>query len=255
MKGSFLKKNRGVILFFILCYVFWIGMQDAAIKDKKGVVVYLDGSAKKQKLEEDNWRSIEANSVVVSGERVRTLIDSRAELEMAQLDIIRMAPKTTIDILKLYEETKDQVREAKIVLQSGDLWANITKKDEKMVFSINTPVAAAAITGTTLRLNVSQDSTSEVRVYSGEVLLSRAKEEKTQRIKTLHPIEIDGPKVIEGPKEVTLEQWTLIVKSMQKVKIDKEGKIIQSGSFSTKDQDEQTEWIQWNQSRDSLRKR
>lgn len=249
------KEGYRFLLICVMLTAVFLWAQSIETENEKGVVTYVDGSAKKQKLQEDNWKTVETNTVVVSGERVRTFTESRAELEMAKLDIIRMAPKTTIDILRLYEESKDQIRESKIVLQSGDLWANIAKKSDKMTFSIGTPVAAAAITGTTLRLNVAPDSSSEVRVYSGEVILSRGTDEKRGGGKaSLKPTEIPGPTQIPGPQEVTLEQWSVIVKSMQKVKIDHTGRIVQSGEFSHGDKDEQSEWIRWNILRDKALK-
>ncbi len=219
--------------------------------DKRGIVTYVEGTAKKQRLEEADWRSVIKDTPVISGERLRTFTESRAELEIARLDRIRMAPRTTIDVLKLYEESLEQVRESKIVLQSGDLWAQVGKKSEKMSFSISTPVAAAAITGTTLRLRVAADSSAELKVYSGEVVLSKALDAKPDAKKaSLQPQQIPGPQQVAGPHEVSVEQWSLIVKSMQKVRVDRNGQVVQSGSFSGADPDEQSDWVKWNQQRD-----
>jgi len=224
-------------------------------ENQQGIVTYVDGMAKKQKLEEANWNNVIKNTTVISGERVRTFSESRAELEMPQLDIIRMSPKTTIDILKLYEESKEQVREAKIVLQSGDLWANVNKKSADFKLSINTPVAAAAITGTTLRLNVAADSSAEVKVYHGEVVLSNVPEKTSEGVKgVVKPVPVEGPRQVEGPRPVSLEEWSLIVKSMQKVKINSKGQVVQSSSFSQQDEDEKTDWVLWNQERDKNKK-
>jgi len=76
--------------------------------DQKGIVTFVEGSARKQKVTEEEWHRVLVDSTVISGERVRTFSESRAELEIARLDRVRMAPRTTIDILKLYEETVEQ---------------------------------------------------------------------------------------------------------------------------------------------------
>jgi len=221
-------------------------------EEQKGLVTHVDGSAKKQKLADIQWTNVELNSEIIGGERVRTFAQSRAELELAELDKIRMAPKTTIDILKLYEETKDQKRETQVLLQEGDLWANVAKKSENMSFSIGTPVAAAAITGTTLRMSVGNDSTSELKVYKGEVIITNAPESKDVVPKSIVPYEIEGPHEIPGPREVTLEEWALIVKSMQKVKINNKGQLTYSGEFATTDPDENSNWVRWNLEKDKL---
>jgi len=219
-----------------------------------GVVTYVEGSAKKQKRAESDWYSVIKDSPVVSGERVRTFAESRAELEIAHLDRIRMAPRTTIDILKLYEESREQQRESQILLQSGDLWAHIGKKDEKHVFSITTPVAAAAITGTTLRLSVAADSSAELRVYSGEVVLQRVAPVRAAVQGGVAPQQVPGPVEVAAPHAVSLEEWTLIVRSMQKVRVNSGGQVLQNSAFNRSDADEQSAWVQWNLERDQARR-
>jgi hypothetical protein len=243
------------ILFALACataaviLIFQFGFSEE--KGENGLVTYVEGSAKKQKLVESDWKNIYKDTTVIGGERVRTLSESRAEIKLAGLDQIRMAPKTTIDILKLYEETKEKIRESKIVLQQGDLWANVAKKSENMNFSIGTPVAAAAITGTTLRMSVNSDSSSELKVYNGEVSLSNLPPAAKASPKSLQPFQIQGPQQIPGPREVSVEEWTIIVKSMQKVKMDNKGKVLYSGKFSNTDEDENSDWVLWNKQRDA----
>ena len=251
--GDFTMKVFKVSLSFLFIIVLTIAIfafTAEQTEGQKGLVTFVEGAAKKQKLEETKWLNVFKDTEVIGGERVRTFSQSRAELELAQLDKIRMAPKTTIDILKLYQETKDNVQESKIVLQKGDLWANVAKKPGNMKFSIGTPVAAAAITGTTLRVNVGADSSAELKVYNGEVILTNAPESQTVVPKSIQPYEIEGPHEIAGPHEVSMEEWSLIVKSMQKVRVDKDGNVLYSGQFSKKDDDEKTSWVKWNQQRD-----
>jgi len=218
--------------------------------EQKGMVTFLQGTAKKQKIQEMDWTAVQKNSAVHSGDRIRTFSNSLAELDLAQLDRIRLAPKTTIEIMKLYEETKDQKVEANIALQSGDVWANVTKKPEGLKFSISTPVAIAAITGTVLRLHVEPDSSAEVTVYQGEVALQNVVTAKGSVRKTLAPFQVEGPQAVPGPQPVSLDQWSLIVRGMQKAKIDRNGQLLDWGSFSAEDPDEKTDWIRWNQERD-----
>ncbi|HPG39114.1 MAG TPA: FecR family protein [bacterium] len=235
--------------------ILLIGLSMAVNTDQqRGLVTRVEGSAKKQKLAEVEWTNVATNTEVNGGERVRTFAQSRAELELARLDKIRLAPKTTIDILKLYEETKDQKRETQMLLQEGDLWANVAEKSENMTFSINTPIAAAAITGTTLRMSVGADSASELKVYKGEVIITNAPDLSTVVPQSIVPYQIEGPHEIPGPREVSMEEWALIVKSMQKVTIDKNGQVSYSGNFAATDSDENTDWVRWNLEQDKKNK-
>lgn len=223
--------------------------------DKKGIVTYAEGSVKKRNLQQQDWQNALLNTEVIGGDRVRTYLKSRAELELAKLDLIRLAPQTTVDVLKLYEETEEQQRETEIVLQNGGLWANVGKKSEDLKFNIGTPIAGMAVTGTVLRTNFAADSSTELRVYSGTVVLTNAPERKDLPLKSIKPYEIEGPHEVPGPREVTLEEWAIIVKSMQRVKVGKNGQIVYSGDFSMKDKEEQSDWVKWNLERDRNRQK
>lgn len=222
-------------------------------KEKKGVITYSAGRVRKKQINAQDWQPAKVNTSILSGDRVRTYRKSRAELELVKLDIIRMAPETIIDVMKLYEETKDKKTETKIALQQGDIWAKVKKKDENTKFDIDAPVAVAAITGTVLRMGVKSDSTTELKVYKGEVKITNAPE-KTNLTPTFIGVhEVPGPYEVPGPHEVSAEEWIYIVRNMQKIEIDKNGKVLSAGKFSLRDKDEQTDWVKWNLQRDSMK--
>jgi len=252
-----MKLIRNVIIALVLviaCPIYLTLSQTKSnfTEDEKGLVKYKDGQVKKKTLTAEDWTNAEVNSPVNSGERVRTYKQSRAELELLELDVIRMAPETTIDIVKLYEETKGKIKETKIALQQGDLWANLEKKDASMKFDISTPVAGAAITGTVFRMNVNSDSTTELKVYTGEVKISNVPEAigGAEQKSFGKPQEIPGPHEVHGPHQVTMEEWIYIIKNMQKIIIGGDGKVRTVSNFSKNDLDEQTDWVKWNLTRD-----
>ena len=120
---------------------------------------------------------------------------------------------------------------------------------------ISAPIAAAAITGTNLRMRVDPDSTTQLKVYKGEVQITNAPERKDLKPKSLKPHQVPGPREIPGPREVTLEEWVYIVKSMQQITIDKMGQVVSMSGFKPSDPDEKDGWVQWNQRRDERRVR
>ena len=246
--------------FILLLFVFGLffsvatAIDETEKKNKKGLITYNDGRVRKKEINGEEWKQADVNSSVLTGDRVRTYKRSRAELELLELDMIRMAPETIIDVVKLYEETKAQEKETKIALQKGDIWAKIKKKDKTAKFDISAPVAVAAITGTVLRMGVSADSSTELKVYSGEVQITNAPEKSGLTPKTIKPYEVPGPYEIEGPREVSMEEWVYIVRNMQKIIFDKKGKITHVGGFKTNDKDEQSDWVKWNLQRDDLGK-
>lgn len=249
------KTGLGVIaLLVLLGGVYLFGVSDES--DKKGIVTYADGQVKRRKTELENWQDAPEKTEVLSGDKVRTYRQSRAELDLAQLDIIRLAPRTIIDIVKLYEETKDKKLETKIKVEEGELWANVHEVEVDTKFDISAPIAAAAITGTVLRVKVDDDSTTQIKVYKGEVKVHKPVEQDAPTVdRSLAPRQVQGPTEVAGPKEVTVDEWVEIVKSMQQITINKKGQIVSTGKFSETDKDEISDWIQWNKSLDLRRTR
>jgi len=222
-------------------------------EEKRGVVTYADGQVKRKPVEVENWENAPVNTNILSGDKVRTYQKSRAELDLAQLDIIRLAPRTSIDIVRLYQETKEQKVKTEIKLEQGELWASVHEVEVDTEFDITAPITAAAITGTVLRLKVEEDSTTQLKVYKGEVRITNAPEREDLKPRSLVPHEVPGPHPIPGPHEVSLEEWIYIVQSMQQITVDSKGKVVSMGKFSKEDKDEKDSWVRWNQRRDEKR--
>ncbi|MDA3838607.1 MAG: FecR family protein [Candidatus Delongbacteria bacterium] len=230
----------------------------ASYTDEKGVVSYVEGKVKKKAVEEIDWKdNVSEKAKVKSRESYRTMKKSRAELELLGMDILRLAPKTTIDLVALYEEAKDGKQKTDIKLTEGDLWAQVNSAGDDSEFMMDTDIAAAAITGTNFRMSKTGDVT-EMKVYHGEVKISNSK----KNMNSLAPKSVSefkapkqsfGPKEVSGPKEVTLKEWVYVVKNMQSIKFDRTGKVISAGDFSAKDAEETTDWVKWNKTRDRKR--
>ena len=133
-------KTRGIIIFFMafgLITVFAFNPKPKSKVAKKGLVTFTDGRVKKKQVSDEEWQNAAKDTTVLGGDRVRTFQRSRAELELLELDVIRMAPETIIDVVKLYEETKQKIKETQISVQEGDIWANIDKKKDNTKFDIS----------------------------------------------------------------------------------------------------------------------
>jgi hypothetical protein len=225
-------------------------MNRSAGADKKGVVTYTEGQVKKKPSVSQAWLNAPVNTEVVTGDMVRTYPKSQAEVNLLQLDVIRLAPQTTIDIVKLYQETKEKKVKTEIKLQKGQLWASVHEVSAQTDFDIAAPVAAAAITGTVLQMKVGDDTTTQLKVYKGEVHITNAPEKTDLQPKSLVPTQIQGPHQIPGPRQVSVEEWMYIVKAMQQITISKQGDVVSMGGFKATDTEEKTDWVKWNKQRD-----
>ncbi len=237
-------------LIFLGSFVFGGAIEE----EKKGVVTYADGQVRRKPIDIENWENAPVNTEVLTGDKVRTYRESRAELNLAQLDIIRLAPRTIIDVIKLYQETKDKKVETEINLESGEIWASVHEIEVETQFDISSPITAAAITGTHLRMKVDEDSATQLKVYTGEVRITNAPQRDDLTPRSLVPQEIEGPHEVPGPYEVTVEEWVYIVASMQQITIGRDGRVVSMGQFTSEDEDEKDEWVIWNQGRDRIRR-
>ena len=252
-KTKYYLIRSAVVIILLMAMFFAYSIAQQPSEEKKGLVTYTDGRVKKKEITKEDWTTAERNTEVLTGDRVRTYQKSRAELELLDVDVIRMAPETIIDILKLYEETKTKVKETQVAVEKGDVWANIKKKEDNVKFGISAPVAVAAITGTVLRMGVLPDSSTLLKVYNGEVKITNAPERTDLVPKTIQVHEVPGPHEIPGPYQVSMDEWIYIVRNMQKIVISNKGQIKEVGDFSKTDKDEMTDWVRWNTQRDKLR--
>ncbi len=62
------------------------------------------------------------------------------------------------------------------------------------------------------------------------------------------PQKIAGPSTIAGPSSVTMEQWAYIVKSLQEIRINKDG--VPSNPLSFNPAEDRDNWVDWNKSLD-----
>lgn len=219
----------------------------------EGIFTHIEGDARKKPDTDIEWLEAYVNSSVIEGDKVKTLKQSRAEIELEKENILRLAESTTIDIVKLYEEEKEKAVEQEVHLEEGDIWSNVSKLDEKTSFKIKTDVSISAIRGTVLRINTNEDST-KLKVYHGEVEIKNTagqRKSEKDKLKSQKPKPFKAPVPVEGPKEVSMEKWIKIVKNMQEVVIphDQPWSWLKR-DFSQNDLSEQSDWVKWNKERD-----
>ncbi len=219
---------------------------------KKGLFTVVEGNVKKKQVQDPEWIRAQVQTNVLGGDRVRTLLQSRAEMKLSQLDLIRLAPQTTIDIVKLYEETKEKKIATQIKVTDGDIWGKVKSVDANSSFEVSSDIAGAAITGTIFRVH--QDSASQetqLKVYTGEVKISNVPEKMSSLTpQTIKPSQVQGPVQVPGPTQITMEEWVYLVRSYQQITIGANKQVKSAGSFKKTDRDENSDWVKWNLQRD-----
>lgn len=221
---------------------------------KKGVVTYVSGAAqhKAKEAAAEAWDALELKDDVTSGETVQTKRQTRAEIELDAGKLIRLDENTIVDLVKLFEE-EDKKSTVTLDVAQGQVWSQIASLGGDEAFKINSPLAGASVRGTVFNFAVGQGNRTSVDVFKGAVEVYNP-----FPAKKLVPgqgygerREVAGPQEVQGPKEVTLQEWYYIVRSMQRISISPG-----QSTFEVEDikaDDEADAWRKWNEERDAAR--
>ncbi|MCK4593655.1 FecR domain-containing protein [bacterium] len=241
------------------------GILYAQDSESEAIFTYVDGEVVKKQVELEEWEQALLNSKVTKGYKVRTYVESRAELTLNEASVIRLAPRTTIDVVKLFEESREGYNDTLFQVEEGDIWAAVEGLGDDESFVITSDIMGTACRGTTYRVNVAGDGTTMLRVYSGAVELWDPMmailgpgfwETESVGGEGEGRHEVVGPHEVAGPYEVTEEEWRLqLITGMQQIIVGPDGKIVEKGAFTADDPLELTDWVLWNQERDEAQDR
>ncbi len=194
---------------------------------------------------EDNWQQAELKQNLKKESEIKTGIESRAELVTDNNSVLRVGENSHYLIEQLKSGDSRDKTEGKLF--KGRLWAKIKKVTGKeSEFNTRTTTAVAAVRGTVFRMDVLQDSLTELYVYNGTVEVGGPSWAPDHG----KPRKWSAPKQVEGPKEVDMEEWTEIVKAQQRLVIGPKG-VVSKEEFDL-EEDKTEDWVAFNLERDSI---
>ncbi|HUI91396.1 MAG TPA: FecR domain-containing protein [Chitinivibrionales bacterium] len=215
------------------------------VQAMQGVVTYVEGDAVLIAKGGKARQKLVPNTIVFPGDVVQTLATGRVEMIINKETVVRLKENTRASI-DAFRDTGSTAGETKMGFNLGSVWTKMKQfRDKLSRFELELPTAIAGVHGTVYEATVDKDSSSEVKVYNGEVAVKNNPSMKAAS--GGEPGEVSGPSEVPGPSEVSLEQWVSIVRDMQKIRIDKKGKPKAVEPFK---KDEADSWVKWNMERD-----
>ncbi len=256
---------RGKLFFFL--YIFagalflllpaegWGQAAKTAATAGQAEVTHLQGKAEVLAKGETAWKPLRVGSRLSLEDEGRTGEQSRIEIRLPDRSILRFDQKTTFKMKSLLFDAQDESRDMRVDLGVGKTWANVRKAfGPKKTFEIASANAVAGVRDTIWRMSVETDRSTLIRVYEGTVEVYNPfvkPDYKPEETGFQAPREVRGPQEVPRPyQEVTKEQWEQIVLTqMMQVVVPAVGKPDAPTSFSPQE-DQQEEWVRWNQDRD-----
>jgi len=217
----------------------------AALDVGKGpaTVVSLKGSAEVMEAGSPTWGPLNLRDTLEAGDQVRTGAGARMELLLADQSRLRFAGNSEFRVIRMKAGSPSTPRDIDVHLLLGRAWANVKKTvADKENFSVSSDLAVAGVRGTVYRMDIEPDHSALVRVYDGTVHVTGGAK-AGEAAKPLGP-----PTPVPGPRKVTLEEWTLIIRAMQQVKVGTDGVPEKPRDFTAGE--DRDEWVDWNRARD-----
>jgi len=219
---------------------------------EKAEATYVKGKVFQIQNDVPTGTALSKGDTLLQGNRFGTQEASRIELKLPDDSYLRFDEKTAF-LLSSLGFDKEKKRSVNVRMILGKTWANVSKLVAKGGrFEIQTKTAVAGVRGTVYRVNVQEDDTVVVKVYWGEIhLKSKPADTGAAALsapRLTKPSRALGPQPIAGPKPVSMEEWTYIVRAMQQIVVRPDGTPTKPFRFSPAE--DLNDWVRWNKERD-----
>jgi len=247
-----LKQYAGVVLALILVLVFGTVAVAGETAQTDAVVTMIQGTARVFSAGAKTGRLLKKGDKLRQEHEVRVAEKSRIEIRFPDGTVMRLSEKSHLKMDQVLYNQQTQAKNVKVGLSVGKLWAKVRKlATPDSAVEVKTSNAVAGVRGTVYRVNVEEDKSALVKVYDGTVYVANPPKDTMGKppVQVAKPAEVSGPTQVSPPyHQVTMEEWTVIVKAMQQISISPQGVATQPQDFDPKaDADD---WVKWNQERD-----
>ena len=154
-----------LVFLILLCQTNIIYTADKVKEEAQ--LIYYEGKVETKREQKKEWKDVKLKMMFYPKDRIRTRLQSKAELKLPDNSIFSIGENTTFEIQKLFTDNKSNTRKFLFKLFSGDLVGKIEKLRKGDTFEIETPVALVGFRGTTVFMHVELNGETWIGMKSG----------------------------------------------------------------------------------------
>lgn len=247
-----LRKSAYVSI--LLALIIFVGIQSVHSAKPAGngvLVTMIEGTARVVKPGAKSGIRLKTGDRLTTDCEVRVDQRSRVEMKFPDNTVMRLSENSCLKLNQVAFNDKTGAKTFKVNLTIGKLWANVKKLvTSDSAVEVHTVNAVAGVRGTVYRVNVEEDTSALVKVYEGAVFVANPPHEISKPASPVGgPVPVSGPHEVAPPHhEVTLQEWQVIIQSMQQIAISSQGIASQPQNFTPAD--DADDWVTWNQEQD-----
>ncbi len=156
----------------IVLFSFFLMFFNQQSEPSSAKVKFMLGTVELMRQGKTDWQKVRFHQRVYQGDRIRTALNSRVELEMPDGSVIKINENSMFDVKEIKTPDREQEDKMSFTLWVGSLFAKFQKiVEQRQARTIETPSAVVAVRGTEFDLEVDRQQTTVVRVYEGRVSL------------------------------------------------------------------------------------
>ncbi|GEM_PF-1802571 len=161
-------KMKTLGLLILVTASFW---SFSATRQQPGAQVkFVIGKVEIQPKNQTRWSKLRLRQSVYSGDRLKTFLSSRVELQMPDKSVIKVNQNSIFEVKEIKTARQNNEDKMSFTLWAGNIWAHFKKiVSSRQTREIESPSAVVAIRGTTLEMDVDQHETTRVHVIEGQV--------------------------------------------------------------------------------------
>ena len=166
-------RKAAVLLVTVLVVFIFLGilmMQSLMVVQRIATVSEVVPPVWVQAAASDELKPLSEGARVLAGNLVKTGDAGQATLNWVDGSRIRLAPATSLKVLKCSLNNNNGAKTSLFHLDVGRVWIRILEVlGERSKFEIRTPTATAGVRGTVFSVEVGSDGQTRVSVYEGSV--------------------------------------------------------------------------------------